>query len=82
LGEEKRIITGSDILGCLLRGTVVECELGSGRERPLPPSQPGIVRRTVLSKEKRYPLQIQWRIFQLKKCATILSYIYKVEFIA
>lgn len=52
-GEEKRIVTGSDILGRLLRGIVVECELGSTCERPLPPSQPGIVRRTVLSKEKR-----------------------------
>ena len=27
-GEEKRIVTGSDILGRLLRGIVVECELG------------------------------------------------------
>ncbi len=26
-----------------------------------------------------YPLQIQWRIFQLEKYATILSYRYKVE---
>jgi|GEM_PF-2271630 len=29
-----------------------------------------------------YPLQIQWSIFQLKKCTTILSYSYKVERIA
>ncbi|HII80210.1 MAG TPA: DUF21 domain-containing protein [Methanosarcina sp.] len=49
-GEEKRIVTGSDILGRLLRGIVVECEVGSGREIPVPPSKPGIVRRTVLRK--------------------------------
>ena len=33
-GEEKRIVTGSDILGRLLRGIVVECDLGSGCETP------------------------------------------------
>ena len=52
-GEEKRIVTGSDILGRLLRGIVVECELGLGCETPVPPSQPGIVRRTALRKGKR-----------------------------
>jgi hypothetical protein len=30
--------------------------------------------------ENWYPLQIQWRIFQLEKYATILSYSYKVEY--
>lgn len=52
-GEEKRIVTGSDILGRLLRGIVVQCEIGSGGKKPLSLSQPGIVRRAVLSKEKR-----------------------------
>ncbi len=44
-GHEKRIITGSDILGRLLRGIVVECELESGCEAPVSPSKPGIVKR-------------------------------------
>ena len=52
-GQEKRIVTGSDILGRLLRGIVVECELGSGCERPVPPVQPGIVRKATLSKEEK-----------------------------
>ncbi|HET8687057.1 MAG TPA: CNNM domain-containing protein, partial [Methanosarcina sp.] len=51
-GQEKRIVTGSDILGRLLRGIVVECEVTSECEIPLPPSQPGIVRRTAFRKEK------------------------------
>jgi CBS domain containing-hemolysin-like protein len=51
-GQEKRIVTGSDILGRLLRGIVVECELTSGCELPVPPSQPGIVRRRSLRRGK------------------------------
>jgi metal transporter CNNM len=45
--QEKRIITGSDILGRLLRGIVVECELGQECERNIPPSSPGAVRTTL-----------------------------------
>jgi len=52
-GQEKRILTGSDILGRLLRGIVVECELGAGCEIPVPPSHPGVVRRTTLRREKK-----------------------------
>ena len=52
-GQEKRIVTGSDILGRLLRGIVVECELGSGCERPVPPVQLGMVRKVTLSKEEK-----------------------------
>ncbi|MPM91098.1 hypothetical protein SDC9_138224 [bioreactor metagenome] len=52
-GEEKRIITGSDILGRLLRGIVVECEIGSGCETTVPPSQPGFVRRPALRRRKK-----------------------------
>jgi CBS domain containing-hemolysin-like protein len=51
-GEEKRIVTGSDILGRLLRGIVVECELTSGCELPVPPSQPGVVKRRNLRRGK------------------------------
>jgi len=51
-GEEKRIVTGSDILGRLLRGIVVECDLGSGCERPAPPSRLEIVRSKALRKER------------------------------
>ncbi|HWR26165.1 MAG TPA: CNNM domain-containing protein [Methanosarcina sp.] len=51
-GEEKRIITGSDILGRLLRGIVIECELDTGCELP-PPVQPKLVRRTGLRKERK-----------------------------
>ena len=56
-GEEKRIITGSDILGRLLRGIVVECELGSGCEIPVPPSQPGFVRRTAFRRGKKKEIE-------------------------
>jgi CBS domain containing-hemolysin-like protein len=52
-GQEKRIITGSDILGRLLRGIVVECELTTGCEIPVPPSQPGIARRRSLIRGKK-----------------------------
>jgi len=52
-GEEKRIITGSDILGRLLRGIVIECDLTSGCEIPVPPSQPGIVRRRSLRRRSK-----------------------------
>jgi CBS domain containing-hemolysin-like protein len=52
-GDEKRIITGSDILGRLLRGIVIECELDSGCELPPSPVQPKPVRRMSLRKEKR-----------------------------
>lgn len=52
-GQEKRIVTGSDILGRLLRGIVVECELTSGCEQPVPPSQPGVVRRRGLRRGKK-----------------------------
>ena len=52
-GEEKRIVTGSDILGRLLRGIVVECDVGSGCETPAPSPQPRFVRRTVLRKGKK-----------------------------
>lgn len=51
-GQEKRITTGSDILGRLLRGIVIKCELPSG-ELPVPPSQPGIVRRRGLRRGKK-----------------------------
>ncbi len=51
--QEKRIITGSDILGRLLRGIVVECELGSECEKNTPPSSPGVVRMTTLRIEKK-----------------------------
>jgi len=51
-GQEKRIVTGSDILGRLLRGIVVECDLTSGCELPVPPSQPGVVRRRSLRRGK------------------------------
>jgi CBS domain containing-hemolysin-like protein len=56
-GEEKRIVTGSDILGRLLRGIVVECELGSGCEIPVPPSQPGFVRRAAFRRGKRKEIE-------------------------
>lgn len=52
-GEEKRIVTGSDILGRLLRGIVVECAVGSGCEVPAPSPQPRFVRRTVLRTGKK-----------------------------
>jgi hypothetical protein len=52
-GQEKRIITGSDILGRLLRGIVIECDLASGCEIPVPPSQPGIVRRRSLRRRSK-----------------------------
>lgn len=52
-GQEKRIVTGSDILGRLLRGIVVECDLKSGCESPVPPSQPGIVRRSLRRGKKK-----------------------------
>jgi len=52
-GEEKRIITGSDILGRLLRGIVVQCEIGSGHEMSVPPSQPGFVKRPSLRRRKK-----------------------------
>lgn len=51
--QEKRIITGSDILGRLLRGIVVECELPSGCELPVPPSKPGVVRGRTLRRGKK-----------------------------
>lgn len=52
--EEKRIVTGSDILGRLLRGIVVECdEVGLECERPASPSRSEIARRTTLRREKR-----------------------------
>ncbi len=51
-GEEKRIVTGSDILGRLLRGIVIECDVGSGCEVP-PPRQPGFVRRPTFRRERR-----------------------------
>jgi CBS domain containing-hemolysin-like protein len=52
-GPEKRIVTGSDILGRLLRGIVVECELGSAEcEKPVPSMQSGMIRRRTLRKEK------------------------------
>lgn len=51
-GEEKRIVTGSDILGRLLRGIVVECDVSSGCEAP-PARQPGFVRRATFRKDKR-----------------------------
>ncbi|AKB80802.1 Ancient conserved domain protein 4 [Methanosarcina barkeri 3] len=52
-GQEKRIITGSDILGRLLRGIVVECDLTSGCELPAPPSQPGVPRIKSLRRGKK-----------------------------
>lgn len=52
-GQEKRIVTGSDILGRLLRGIVVECELPSGCESSVPPSQPGIVKRSLRRGRKK-----------------------------
>jgi CBS domain containing-hemolysin-like protein len=52
-GEEKRIVTGSDILGRLLRGIVVECDMGAGCEIPAPSPQPRFVGRTVLRKGKK-----------------------------
>jgi Hemolysins and related proteins containing CBS domains len=52
-GQEKRIVTGSDILGRLLRGIVVECELPSGCESSVPPSQPGIVKRSLRRGKKK-----------------------------
>ncbi|AKB44610.1 MULTISPECIES: DUF21 domain-containing protein [Methanosarcina] len=51
--QEKRIITGSDILGRLLRGIVVECDLKSGCELPVPPSQPGVARIRSLRRGKK-----------------------------
>lgn len=51
--QEKRIITGSDILGRLLRGIVVECDLKTGCETPVPPSQPGVVRRSLRRGKKK-----------------------------
>lgn len=56
-GKEKRIITGSDILGRLLRGIVIKCELGSGCEIPVPPSQPGFVRRTAFRRGKKKEIE-------------------------
>ena len=50
-GEEKRIVTGSDILGRLLRGIVVECDVGSGCEVP-PERHPGFVRRATFRKDR------------------------------
>lgn len=52
-GQEKRIVTGSDILGRLLRGIVVECELPSGCESSVTPSQPGIVKRSLRRGKKK-----------------------------
>ena len=52
-GEEKRILTGSDILGRLLRGIVVECELGSECERSVPPSRPEIGRKITFRRETK-----------------------------
>jgi len=52
-GQEKRIITGSDILGRLLRGIVVECELGQECERDIHLSSPGFVRGTTLRRGTR-----------------------------
>jgi CBS domain containing-hemolysin-like protein len=52
-GQEKRIITGSDILGRLLRGIVVECDLTSGCELPAQPSQPGVARIRSLRRGKK-----------------------------
>jgi hypothetical protein len=52
-GQEKRIITGSDILGRLLRGIVVECEFEAGCEVPVGPPQPGTARRRTLRREKK-----------------------------
>lgn len=51
--EEKRIITGSDILGRLLRGIVVECEGATECERPAPPLRPETLRRTTLRRKIR-----------------------------
>jgi hypothetical protein len=51
-GEEKRIVTGSYILGCLLRGIIVECELTSGCELPVPLSKPGVVKWRSLRRGK------------------------------
>ena len=48
-GHEKRIITGSDILGRLLRGIVVECEIGPECDRNTTTSSPGVLRGTTLS---------------------------------
>ncbi len=52
-GQEKRIITGSDILGRLLRGIVVECELGQECERDIYSSSTGVVRGTTLRRGTR-----------------------------
>ena len=60
-GEEKRIVTGSDILGRLLRGIVVECDVGSGCEMPAPSPQPRFVRRTVLRKGKKKETEEQMK---------------------
>ncbi len=51
-GEEKRIVTGSDILGRLLRGIVVECDLGSGCETPTLSPRLEIARRRTFRGEK------------------------------
>lgn len=51
--EEKRIITGSDILGRLLRGIVVECEGTTECERPAPTSRTEALRRTTLRRKIR-----------------------------
>ncbi|MGB9928198.1 MAG: DUF21 domain-containing protein [Methanosarcina sp.] len=52
-GEEKRIVTGSDILGRLLRGIVIECEVGTGCEITTQQSQPGIIKRPTLRRESK-----------------------------
>jgi metal transporter CNNM len=44
-GEEKRIVTGSDILGRLLRGIVVECGEDTGDSRCIPASMRNLKRR-------------------------------------
>jgi metal transporter CNNM len=50
---EKRILTGSDILGRLLRGIVVECEGTTECERPAPTSRTEALRRTTLRRKIR-----------------------------
>lgn len=52
-GEEKRIVTGSDILGRLLRGIVIECEVGTGCEITTQQSQSGVIKRPTLRRESK-----------------------------
>jgi len=52
-GQEKRLVTGSDILGRLLRGIVVECEVDSSCEVESQPEEPGLIKRSALWRGKR-----------------------------